>query len=142
MAFSWLLLSGLLLSSCEHTDCGCVAPPGFSDSQLLHTWRLDEISQAGKVLSSGTAIKDQYTLTFKTKGSYTQTILASGNELSGTWQLTSNGHALELTDHKGDIQAYAIEGSWPHGGSIPEQISLYRENKDKLVETLVFSLVP
>ena len=138
--FFFLLLTGLL-ASCE-PECGCEAPPGFSESQLLHTWRLDEVGSAGQVGSRTEAIKGRYTITFETQGIYTQKTLAAGDEFQGTWELTNSGHTLELTDYKGDIQLYDLQGSWPNGGSQPEQISLHRENKDNIWETLTFTRIP
>lgn len=137
LVFFLLLLTGLL-ASCE-PECDCSAPPGFSEAQLLHTWRLDEVGSTGQVISSGEAIKDRYTLTFKTQGIYTQKILATGDEFQGMWELTNSGHTLELTDHKGTISTYGLQGSWPNGGNQPEQISLLRENKDKVWEGFIFN---
>ncbi|HEX8426833.1 hypothetical protein [Hymenobacter sp.] len=136
-----LLLAGML-TACNNQDCGCVPPPGLADSQLLHTWQLDKILGDGQVISSGNDIKDRYTLAFKAQHIYTQTILATGTEFNGTWKLTSAGHSLELTDHKGDIQTYSINGSWPNGGSQPEQILLHQNNNAKETNTLEFGLIP
>ena len=141
--YSLLLVFLLLMAGCEPTACGCdPVAPGFSESQLLYTWRLDEISSADQVTSRAEAIKDRYTLTFKTQGTYTQKILATGDEFQGSWELINSGHNLKLTDHKGDIQTYDLQGSWPNGGNQPEQISLNRENKDKVWEAFIFTRMP
>jgi hypothetical protein len=111
-----------------------------SDAELLRTWRLDEISQSGKVTSSGAAIKDRYTLTFQAQGSYTQKLLPTGDEFIGTWKLTNSGHTLDLIDHKGAPQTYEIRGNKPSGGP-SNQLSLTREIRGQM-ETKVFNLVP
>jgi hypothetical protein len=135
-----LVLAGLV-TSCEKA-CGCspMPPIGVSDAELLRTWRLDEISQSGKVTSSGAAIKDRYTLTFQAQGSYTQKLLPTGDEFIGTWKLTNSGHTLDLIDHKGAPQTYEIRGNKPSGGP-SNQLSLTREIRGQM-ETKVFNLVP
>jgi hypothetical protein len=134
------ILAGMV-TSCEKA-CGCSPMPalGMTETELSRTWRLDEISKAGQVTSSGSAIKDRYTLTFQGQGNYTQKLLTTGDEFTGTWKLTNSGHTLDLIDHKGAPQTYEIRGNKPSGGP-SNQISLIREIQGQM-ETKVFNQVP
>lgn len=136
-----LTLTGLV-AGCNNPDCGCDPQPGMADSQLMHTWRLDKISEGDQVVSAGAAIKDRYTLTFQAQDAYTQTLEATATTYTGTWKLINSGHNIKLTDHKGDVRDYSITGAWPNGGLLPGLIFLRRYNKDKALETWEFGLVP
>ena len=105
-----LALSGLSLTSCSKDDPQPQTTVTASSQQQLTTgsWRLDQIKQAGQVTSSGAAIKDQYSLTFRSDGTYTQKLLADNTTYNGTWMLMSNNTMLHLTDHKGDSNQYTL----------------------------------
>lgn len=139
-----LVLPLLLLSACGLVDhkCGCAPPPGLSDAQVVHTWKLNQTWTGDQQTATGAQIKDQYTLELRPQGGYTQTILATNDAYAGTWRLTDSGHSLVLTDHKGDAHTYSVDGAWPHGGTQPEQLLLYSQNKDQVREKLVFDLQP
>ena len=104
-----LALSGLSLTSCSKDDPQSHTTVTAQQQQLTTgSWRLDQIKEAGQVTSSGAGIKDQYSLTFRTDGSYTQKLLADNTTYNGTWMLMSNNSMLHLTDHKGTENAYTV----------------------------------
>ena len=105
-----LALSGLSLSSCSKSDPQPQTAVTASQQQQLTTgsWRLDQIKEAGQVTGSGAAIKDQYYLTFRSDGTYTQKLLTDNTTYNGTWMLMSNNTVLRLTDHKGDSNQYTL----------------------------------
>ena len=104
-----LALSGLSLTSCSKDDPQSHTTVTAQQQQLTTgSWRLDQIKEAGQVTSSGAGIKDQYSLTFRTDGSYTQKLLADNTAYNGTWMLMSNNTLLHLTDHKGDSNQYTL----------------------------------
>jgi hypothetical protein len=104
-----LALSGLALSSCKKEDTQPQTTITAQQQQLVTgSWRLDEIKQDGQVTSTGSGIKDRYSLTFRTDGTYTQKLLADNTTYNGTWMLMSNNTVLHLTDHKGDSNDYTL----------------------------------
>ena len=105
-----LALAAPALSSCSKDDHGPRAATVTTQQQQLTTgsWRLDQIKEAGQITSSGAGIKDQYSLTFRADGSYTQKLLADNTTYNGTWMLMSNNTVLHLTDHKGDSNQYTL----------------------------------
>ena len=104
-----LALSGLSLSSCSKDDPHPHTAVTASQQQLTTgSWRLDQIKEAGQVTSSGAAIKDQYSLTFRADGTYTQKLLADNTTYNGTYMLMSTNTVLHLTDHKGDSNHYTL----------------------------------
>ena len=105
-----LALSGLSLTSCSKDDPHPHTTAASPQQQQLTTgsWRLDQIKEAGQVTSSGAAIKDQYSLTFRADGTYTQKLLADNTSYNGTYMLMSNNTVLHLTDHKGDSNQYTL----------------------------------
>lgn len=104
-----LALSGLSLASCSKDDPQPHSAITASSQQLTAgSWRLDQIKQAGQVTGTGAAIKDQYSLTFRADGTYTQKLLADNTSYNGTWMLMSNNTVLHLTDQKGDSNQYTL----------------------------------
>ena len=139
--FSLFMLVVCLLSSCAQRECGCEPPPGLAETQLLRTWRLEQIRQGEQQQLQPVDSVNRYTLTFHPQGSYTQTQLVSKQQTQGVWQLTAAGHELHLTDAQGLKHTYTVAGSWPHGGTQPEQLLFYGQTKDRMLQTLVFGLV-
>ena len=104
-----LTIIGLSLGSCQKDTENTPKTEQTSTQKLtVGNWRLDQIRQDGAVLSSGAAIKDQYALTFRPDGTYTQRLLADNTRYNGTWMLMSNNSMLHLTDHKGTENAYTV----------------------------------
>ena len=105
-----LSLTTLGLGSCKKDDTPPPQPTTLTASQQLTTgsWRLDQIKESGQVTSSGANIKDQYALTFRPDGSYTQKILANSTAYPGTWMLMGNNTVLHLTDNKGTSNQYTV----------------------------------
>lgn len=98
---------GLTLGSCSKDDD---PEPAIGSAQQLATgsWRLDTIRENGQTTSSGAAIKDRFTFTFRPNGTYTQTLLEDGDTFEGTWMLMSNNTVLHMTDHKGSDHEYLV----------------------------------
>ena len=105
-----LALAAPAPSSCIKNDHGPRAATVTPQQQQLTTGssRLDQIKEAGQITGSSAGIKDQYPLTFRADGSYTQTLLADNTTHNGTWMLMSNNTVLHLTDHKGDSNQYTL----------------------------------
>ena len=105
---SLTLAAGLALGSCKK-DTSSPAPTTLTASQQLTTgsWRLDQFKQGGQV-STGSTIKDRYSLTFRADGTYTQKILADNTTYAGTWMLMNNNALLHLTDQKGTSTQHAV----------------------------------
>ena len=105
-----LALAAPALHSCTKADHGPHTPTASPQQQLLTTgsWRLDQIKEAGQVTSSGAAIKDRYSLTFRPDGTHTQKLLADNTTYNGTWMLMNSNTALHLTDHKGDSNHHTL----------------------------------
>ena len=103
-----LALTTLSLGSCKKES----AQPSttLTQTQQLTTgsWRLDQIKEGGQITGTGAAIKDQYSLTFRTDGTYTQKILADNSTYPGTWMLMSTYTQLHLTDNKGASNEYTL----------------------------------
>ena len=103
----FFVLAGLTLGSCQKKDDA--KPQQVTSPQLTTgSWRLDQIVQNGQVASSGTGIKDQYSLTFRTDNTYTQKVLADNSTYNGNWLLLNNNTTLRLTDQKGDLTNYTL----------------------------------
>ena len=131
----WLVaLMGLTLSSCKKDD----PKPETTPAQLLATgtWRLDAIQDNGQTTSSGTAIKDRFTLTFRADGTYTQDQFVNGDTYDGTWMLMNNNTVLHFTDHKGDDHQYALRSL------TATELRYNYTNKDNILEEFVFSAQP
>lgn len=105
-----LTCTGLALGSCKKDEPAPQATPTTTPAQQLATgsWRLDQIKQDGQVTGSGSAIKDQYSLTFRADGTFTQKLLADNTTYPGTWMLMSNNTRLHLTDNKGTSNEYTL----------------------------------
>ena len=101
--------ASLTLASCSKDDPKPQTTV-ITQSQQLATgsWRLDQIKQNGQVTGTGTAIKDQYSLTFRPDGTYTQKVLADNTPYAGTWMLMNNNTMLHLTDSKGSSNEYTL----------------------------------
>lgn len=101
-----LAMFGFAFSSCQKDD----PTPSFDPIKTLTTgsWRLDEIKENNQVTSSGTAIKDRFSLTFRSDGTYTENQFVNGTTYSGTWMLMNNDAVLHFTDHKGDDHQYNL----------------------------------
>ena len=105
-----LALTTLGLGSCKKEATITPQPTALTATQQLSTGslRLDQVKEAGQVTGSGANIKDQYSLTFRSDGSYTQKTLASGTTYPGTWMLMTNNTMLHLTDNKGTSTEYIV----------------------------------
>ena len=105
-----LALTTISLGSCKKDSGTTPQLTTLTATQQLTTgsWRLDQIKEAGQVTGTGAGIKDQYSLTFRADGSYTQKVLANGTTYPGTWMLMSNNTMLHLTDNKGTSTEYAV----------------------------------
>ncbi|RPD45339.1 hypothetical protein DNI29_18315 [Hymenobacter sediminis] len=111
------LVTGVITSSCnllESHDCKCAPPPKepVTPAALskVDTWYLNEVNSGGQ-LTRTNAIKDRYSIQFRTDGTYVQTLLADGTAYNGTWMLMgADNRILHLTDHKGAAQEYSVEG--------------------------------
>lgn len=126
---------GLSLTSCKKEED---AQPQPSSTQQLTSgsWRLDQIKQNGQVTSSGGGIKDQYSLTFRSDGTYTQKLLADNTTYNGTWMLMSNNTVLHLVDHKGTHHEYTLVGL------TASELRYSFTNKDGQTEERLFSAQP
>jgi len=113
----WLLFfvsATFFLGNCTKKDDSKPLAAAITAQQLTTgSWRLDEIVQNGQVTSSGAGIKDQYSLTFRTDGTYTQKLLADNATFNGMWMLMSDGTVLHFIDHKGDVFEYTIANVAP-----------------------------
>ena len=105
-----LALTTISLGSCSKDSGTTPTPTTLTATQQLTTgsWRLDQVKENGQVTGSGTAIKDQYSLTFRADASYTQKILTSGTTYPGTWMLMNNNTLLHFTDNKGSSTEYTV----------------------------------
>jgi hypothetical protein len=105
-----LALTAISLGSCKKDSPATPQPTTLVTAQQLTTgsWRLDQVKENGQVTGTGAGIKDQYSLTFRSDGSYTQKILTSGTTYPGTWLLQTNNTVLQLTDNKGTSTAYTM----------------------------------
>lgn len=105
-----LALTTISLGSCKKDSGTTPQPTILTATQQLSTgsWRLDQVKEAGQVTGTGAAIKDQYSLTFRPDGSYTQKTLATGTTYPGTWMLMTNNTILHLTDNKGSSTEYIV----------------------------------
>lgn len=131
------VLTGFTLGSCKKTT-DTPAPTTLSASQQLTTgsWRLDQIKQGGQVTSSGTGIKDQYSLTFRPDGTYTQKLLADNTTYPGTWMLMNNTTTLHFTDSKGASSEYAV------ASLTATELRYTFTNKNNQLEERTFSAQP
>ena len=105
-----LALTTISLGSCKKDSPSTPQPTTVTATQQLTTgsWRLDQVKEAGQITGTGANIKDQYSLTFRADGSYTQKTLATGTTYPGTWMLMTNNTMLHLTDNKGTSTEYAV----------------------------------
>lgn len=133
-----LSLATLGLGSCKKDDTPTPQPTTLTASQQLSTgsWRLDQVKEGGQVTSSGTNIKDQYSLTFRPDGSYTQKILANGTAYPGTWMLMTNNTVLHLTDNKGTSTEYTV------AALSTAELRYSFTNKNGMTEERTFSAQP
>jgi len=127
---------GLALSSCQTDDDDDPAPAINSQDLTVGSWRLDAIQEAGQTVSSGTAIKDRYSLTFRPDGTYTQKLLDDNTTFDGTWMLMGGNTILHFTDHKGDDHQYTLTSL------TATELRYNRVNKENVVEENVFSAQP
>ncbi|MBH8569768.1 hypothetical protein KB206_12810 [Microvirga sp. STS02] len=133
-----LALLTLSLGSCKKDSAATPQPTATSSTQQLTTgsWRLDQIKQGGQVTGTGSGIKDQYSLTFRTDGTYTQKLLADGTTYPGTWMLMSNNTVLHLIDNKGTSNDYAV------AALTATELRYTFTNKTGAVEERTFSAQP
>ena len=105
-----LALTTISLGSCKKGSPTTPQPTTITATQQITTgsWRLDQMKEGGQVTGTGAAIKDQYSLTFRADGTYTQKTLATGTTYAGAWMLMSNNTVLHLTDNKGASNEYAV----------------------------------
>ena len=105
-----LALTTISLGSCKKDSGTTPQPTTLTATQQLTTgsWRLDQVKEAGQVTGTGAGIKDQYSLTFRSDGTYTQKTLANGTTYPGTWMLMTNNTMLHLTDNKGTSTEYTV----------------------------------
>lgn len=104
--FCLLAVLSVAFSSCQEEN---EPTPSFDPIKTLTTgsWRLDEIRENNQVTSTGTGIKDRYSLTFRADGTYTENQFVNGTTYAGTWMLMS-GTILHFTDHKGESHQYNL----------------------------------
>ncbi|WBO85189.1 hypothetical protein [Hymenobacter yonginensis] len=129
-----LAVLSFAFSSCQEDD----PTPSFDPIKTLTTgsWRLDEIRENNQVTSTGTAIKDRFSLTFRTDGTYTENQFVNGTTYAGTWMLMSGNTILHFTDQKGDDHQYNLV-------SISETGLQYGAlNKNNQQEVYTFSAQP
>ena len=132
-----LALSGLSLSSCSKDDPQPQTTITAQQQQLTTgSWRLDQIKEAGQVTSAGSNIKDQYSLTFRPDGTYTQKLLADNTTYTGTWMLMSNNTILHFVDHKGATSEYTL------ASLTAAELRYVFTNKTNQVEEHTFSAQP
>jgi hypothetical protein len=130
-------LAGLSVASCSKKDDPTPQAQSATSQQLTTgSWRLDEIRQSGQVASSGTGIKDRYSLQFKSDGTYTQKLLADNTTYNGTWALQNNNTTLHFTDQKGANNDYALTSLKA------TELRYSYTNKSSQTEELVFSAQP
>ena len=94
-----LALSTLSLGGCQKDSPKPTTTVTQSQQLTTGSWRLDQIKEGGQVTGTGSGIKDQYSLSFRTDGSFTQKTLADNSTYPGTWILYNT--QLQLTDNKG-----------------------------------------
>lgn len=133
-----LALLTLSLGSCKKDSTTTPQPTATAATQQLTTgsWRLDQIKEAGQVTGTGAAIKDQYSLTFRTDGTYTQKLVADGTTYPGTWMLMTNNTILHLTDYKGTSNDYTV------AALTATELRYTFTNKTGAVEERTFSAQP
>lgn len=133
-----LALATISFSSCEKDDTTTPQPTTLTASQQITTgsWRLDQVKEAGQVTGTGATIKDQYSLTFRNDGTYTQKIISSGTSYPGTWMLMTNNTVLHLTDNKGTSTEYTV------ANLSATELRYSFTNKNGLVEERTFSAQP
>ena len=105
-----LALTIISLGSCKKDSTPTPQPTTLTATQQLTTgsWRLDQVKEAGQVTGTGANIKDQYSLAFRSDGSYTQKTLTTSTNYPGTWMLMTNNTMLHLTDNKGTSNEYIV----------------------------------
>lgn len=133
-----LALTTISLGSCKKDSGTTPQPTTLTATQQLSTssWRLDQVKEAGQVTGTGAAIKDQYSLTFRPDGSYTQKTLATGTTYPGTWMLMNNNAMLHLTDNKGSNSEYMVVAL------SAKELRYSFVNKDGFLEERLFSAQP
>lgn len=133
-----LALTTISLGSCKKDSPVTPQPTTLTAAQQLSTgsWRLEQITERGQVTGTGANIKDQYSLTFRADGSYTQKILANGTTYPGTWMLMNNNAMLHLTDNKGSNSEYMVVAL------SAKELRYSFVNKDGFLEERLFSAQP
>lgn len=133
--FLLLLLAfiGLTFGSCKKSDE--TQPPKTATQQLTTgSWRLDQVKQNGQTTGSGANIKDQYSLTFRPDGTYSQKLLSDNTTYQGkAWMLMSNDTVLHLTDQKGTEASYTVLSL------TATELRYSFTNKDNQLEERIFS---
>ncbi|WP_375437216.1 lipocalin family protein [uncultured Hymenobacter sp.] len=122
------------LGSCSEED----PEPAISYSQQLTTgsWRLDAIQISGQATSSGTAIKDRYSLTFRPDGTYIENQFVNGSTYNGTWMLMGSNTILHFTDHKGANHEFILTKL------TASEMRYHWTNKENKQEEYVFTAQP
>ena len=133
-----LVLAGPALSSCssDDNDPAPAVQPVAAQQLTVGSWRLEEIRKNGQMTSSGSGIKDRYSLAFRTDATYTQKLLADNTTYNGTWMLMSNNTMLHLTDHKGANTEYKL------ASLTTTELRYNFVNKDGQTEELFFAAQP
>ena len=131
------VLAGPALTSCGSDDEPTPVVQPVSTQQLtVGSWRQEEIRKNGQTTSSGSGIKDRYSLTFRTDATYSQKLLADNTIYNGTWMLMSNSTVLHLTDQKGAKNEYKL------ASLTTTELRYNFLNKDGQTEELVFAAQP
>jgi hypothetical protein len=142
-SFRYTLLALALItfsfSSCKKDSTTTPQPTTTNTTQQQLTtgsWRLDQVKEAGQVTGSGANIKDQYSLTFRSDGTYTQKTLADNTAYPGTWMLMTNNTVLHLTDNKGTSTDYNV------AALTTTELRYSFTNKNGVTEERTFSAQP
>lgn len=126
---------GFTVSSCQKDypkpDTTATNPQLTSGS-----WRLDAIQENGQTTSSGTGIKDRFSLTFRPNSTYTQRLLGTPDSYEGTWMLMGNNTMLHFVDQKGTNHEYTLRSL------TATELRYSYTNKDNKLEEFVFSAQP
>jgi hypothetical protein len=126
---------GSAVSSCQVDE---PEPTSVAPAAQITTgsWRLDAIQENGQTTSSGTGIKDRFSLTFRPNATYTQRLLGTNDAYDGTWMLMNNNTMLHFVDHKGASHEYTVRTL------TATELRYSYTNKDNKLQEFVFSAQP
>ena len=133
-----LTLTTIGLGGCKKDSTTMPTTTTVTATQRITTgsWRFDQVKEAGQVTSTGSGIKDQYSLTSRSDSSYTQKTLATGTPYPGTWMLMSNNTMLRLTDNRGGSTEYTL------AALSATELRYSFTNKNGMTEERTFSAQP